>query len=217
MEDYFKAKIDFKSATFYNDCVDKHNSVIKQFLDTDDKNVINILLNSLEVFAIKTNEAMLSFNELQEEDITQNIQPGYNYIFKLIMQKMSDLNASHIQDYLDRLIKIIHAFSSQPDSEFKFESISAIVYLIKKTGIAKKLEKGILHTLISSFKIKLDLKYYDIDDKADDNEFIMMKQKYNRSNDQICSIWRFCLENFFDIFNEEEFLKNIDIFQEYYE
>ena len=218
MEEYFKSKIDFKSSTFYNDCVNQHNSEIENFLKngSSDKKFIISIFNSLEILAVKTNEAVSYFKNL-ELDITQDIEPGYKYIFNLINAEMVQIDKKVLKNYFNYLIKIINTFSIQPETEFKFESISKIVYVIKQKEIAKELDTNELVILINAFKIKLNFIYFKLDEDAEETELIKMKNYHNRANNQACSMWRFCLENFFDSFNEEEFTKNINVFQNFYE
>jgi hypothetical protein len=220
MEEYFKNGINFKSKTFYNDFIDHHNSVISNFLenDTNNNHLISIL-NSLEIFAIRTREAISYFKNL-ELDITQDVEPGYNHIFKMLMEEITRMDNKLFKNNLDKIIKLINAFSVQPETEFKFDSISKIVYMIKEKKIAKTLNSKQLSDLINSFKIKLNFIYFNVDEVNEDDEeteLIRMKKYHNRANNQICSRWHLCLENFFDSFDEEEFTKNIDIFQNFYE
>jgi mannitol-specific phosphotransferase system IIBC component len=219
MEEYLKNGINFKSQTFCNDFIDHHNSIISNYLenDTNAKDIISIL-NSLVIFATRTNEAISYFKNL-ELDITQDVEPGYNHIFKMMIEEISRMDNQLFKNNLDRIIKLINAFSVQPETEFKFDSISKIVYMIKENKFAKTLNSKQLSDLINSFKIKLNLIYFKVEENEDDEEteLIRMKKYHNRANNQICSRWRLCLENFFDSFDEEEFIKNIDIFQNFYE
>jgi hypothetical protein len=218
MEDYLKNKINFKSPNFYNEFVDQYNSEIKSLLgnDTNDKNLLTSIFDSLVVLAEKTNEAVSYFKSL-DQDITQDIELGYNQVFKLIIQEVSHLNKELLKNNLKNLIRVINAFSVQPETEFKFESISKIVYLIKEKEISKKLDAKELSFLVNEFKIKLNFVYYKVDGDVEETELVQMKKYHNRANNQICSKWRFCLETFFDSFNEEEFTNKIDVFQNFYE
>lgn len=218
MEDYFKNKIIFKSPNFYNEFIDQYNSEIQSFIgnNTNDKNQLTSIFNSLEILAEKTSEAVSYFKNL-DQDITQHIEPGYNHVFKLIIQEVSQLNKELLKNNLNNLIRVINAFSVQPETEFKFESISKIVFIIKEKEVSKKLDAKELSLLVNEFKIKLNFVYYKVDEDAEETESVQMKKYHNRANNQICSKWRFCLENFFDSFNEEEFTKRIDIFQNFYE
>ena len=217
MEEYFK-KINCKDKDFYNQYVDKYNGEIVDLFENESNGDGNLflrkLINSLEIFMEKSKSAILDFKG-SLEDRNNNLETGFQHVFNMLVEKISSIENKIILNNFDHIIKIITSISKHPDTNFKYESISQIVKFLVSNEITQTLNANQLSTLTNSMKIKLDLKYNKIDENDEETYNILIQK--NRLNDEICRTWRCCLENYFESFSEDDYIKKIGIFQNYYE
>ena len=216
MEEYFKKGMDYKSPNFYNEYVDKYNREIMQLLNEEPKKgneiqLVKTLLNTIEIFVVKTKESVSSFGDNLEQQ--SDAEAGYNNIFKSLIHELSSCDKKMIADQSDHISIIMCQLATQKDTEFKFGSVYNIIQCLVQKKVNELLNANQVTKFVNSLKFRLNLKFYTIE-KSEENDY---QDKINRINYRICSSMRSSLEYYFNDFDEEGFKKNIHAIQDFYE
>ena len=238
MEQFFKESVDFKGIDFDEKYDNKYKHELEELIKLEFKNLNNqkeelliVFLNSIEIFAIHSSDALLSFKEKQEKK--KMLQFSLQNIFKTITDKLYDLNDNQIvAKHIDHIIAIIQIFFKENNfSVFSITSVSTLVTFLVVSKTIIILNQKQIASLLKALEINLDLRYFKYKKSIEINEsqleYFKFKNRFEMSEDksmidisdmeQICRTWRFCLEGLFDSFGKDYFLANIDEIQNYYE
>ena len=211
MEEYLKHKVNFKDASFFDEYREQYSNelqnLIDKELDTPHQKLIVILLNSLEIYATNVNDALANFHGT-EEQLNQN-RYAYERLFILLEGVLYD----HITEFqlyaqnIEQISKIIGVLGEQSFGLLKFKSLSILVNRLVINGSLHDLTTPQMTVFLKKLQVKFDSKYFNL--KKGDVE--------TPDIETICYTWRSCLEIFFEKFTHEEFQRNIDALQEFYE
>lgn len=214
MENYFKTKVNYKSLNFYNEYVDKYDREIRDQLDSleDKSKSTKIILNSIGIVCIQTNEALKKLDMRKENDV----EAGFNLVFKTLLGEIE--NEFIQKEDIKQINNIIHLLSVQPHSKFKFQSLSELLYRIKHEDIIKKYDLVLMSELIKIMQIEIKSPFKPkssegSDDENENDPDRLLKSMYS----EIQSVWRYCVMDFFDGFSKRDFIKYIEPIREYYE
>ena len=215
MEQYIK-NLNFKNKKFFEEYHDTYRRTIDEFLDALNKEKPNValktILDSLEMIAVRTGEALNAFEGTQDEKDSH--VSSFKDLVEMVVSHIAEdhlvksIGKAHLS-HLHNIIKLIFNQPTKLTTTFQLEFFRSIIKLIK--SLLDKYDKELLKAIIGTLFVRFKLATV-----SESSENPAMRQK-SRENNEICSIWRFSVEGLFDELGQKMFIENITPIQEFFE